>query len=137
VSNKDLRPRPGQVLIRSKLERPPVPDRLVVRPRLLEQLSGRADHRLTVISAPAGYGKTSLALQCLDAWVLLRRFTVTLMGNLVPGRKRDSNERRDFSGIGRDRLSLVVPTAKWAPPGARSHGCPLGARSRSRWHRHG
>ena len=37
-------------------------DGLVVRPRLLELLSGRADHRVTLISAPAGYGKTSLAL---------------------------------------------------------------------------
>jgi len=68
VSNKDHRPQPGQVLIRSKLERPPVPDRMVARPRLLELLSGRAGHRVTLISAPAGYGKTSLALQCLDAW---------------------------------------------------------------------
>ncbi len=41
----------------------PIPRRqLVARPRLLEQLDGTLDagHRLTVISAPAGFGKTTL-----------------------------------------------------------------------------
>jgi hypothetical protein len=132
VSNEHDRPQPGQVLIRSKLERPPVPDRLVVRPRLLEPLVGRAGHRVTLISAPAGYGKTSLALQFLCAWALLRRFAVALMGSLVADRKRASNERRDFSGIEWDNLFLVVPTAEQAPRGARLRARPLGRRGRSR-----
>src|SRR5689334_19452866 len=33
------------------------------RPRLLEKLQGVRDHKLTLISAPPGYGKTTLAAQ--------------------------------------------------------------------------
>ena len=65
------------VLIRSKLERPPLPARLVARPRLIERLDQARDGRATLIDAPPGYGKTTLALQWLShsglasAWVAL------------------------------------------------------------------
>jgi len=64
-------------LIRSKLERPPLPERLVARPRLAERLDEKAGARLTLIVAPAGYGKTTAALQWLEifggdvAWISL------------------------------------------------------------------
>ncbi|HEV3469662.1 MAG TPA: LuxR C-terminal-related transcriptional regulator [Pyrinomonadaceae bacterium] len=44
----------------TKLYLPPVRQSLVERPRLLEQLSEGLRGRLTLISAPAGFGKTSL-----------------------------------------------------------------------------
>src|SRR3712207_4983637 len=45
------------------LPRPPTP--LVARTPLLDYIDAHLDHKLTLISAPAGYGKTSLA----SAWI--------------------------------------------------------------------
>jgi len=42
------------LLIRSKLERPPMPGRLVARPRLAERLDKKAGARVTLISAAFG-----------------------------------------------------------------------------------
>src|SRR5512136_883861 len=50
-------------LISTKLQRPRVGRELVQRPRLLEQLGAPA--ALTLVIAPAGYGKTTL----LSAWL--------------------------------------------------------------------
>jgi len=63
-----VNPPAESMLIRSKLERPPLPGRLVARPRLVEGLETGLDGRLTLIAAPAGYGKTTLALQ----WIAQR-----------------------------------------------------------------
>jgi ATP/maltotriose-dependent transcriptional regulator MalT len=63
-----VNPPAENVLIRSKLERPPLPGRLVARPRLVERLEKGRDGRVTLVAAPAGYGKTTLALQWLG-WV--------------------------------------------------------------------
>ena len=72
-------PQAEQLLIGSKLECPPLPDELVSRPRLIERLDAGMDGRVTLIAAPAGYGKTSLAIQWLSglpresAWFALDR----------------------------------------------------------------
>jgi LuxR family maltose regulon positive regulatory protein len=47
-------------LLRTKLYIPPVRPELVPRPRLVERLNAGLDRKLTLISAPAGYGKTTL-----------------------------------------------------------------------------
>ena len=47
-------------LVRTKLYVPPVRRGLVPRPRLADRLGGDAQPRLTLISAPAGFGKTTL-----------------------------------------------------------------------------
>jgi LuxR family maltose regulon positive regulatory protein len=60
---------------------PPVRAHLVSRTRLVERLDGALRHGLTLISAPAGFGKTSLLVdwaarasrQALVAWVTLDR----------------------------------------------------------------
>ncbi|WP_205863016.1 LuxR C-terminal-related transcriptional regulator [Planosporangium thailandense] len=54
--------------LESLLPRPPVPQpppNLVERPRLFELLDQAGEHPLTIVSAPAGWGKTTL----LAAWV--------------------------------------------------------------------
>jgi LuxR family transcriptional regulator, maltose regulon positive regulatory protein len=51
-------------LLKSKLSMPPVNAGHVVRPRLIERLKQGLDSKLTLVSAPAGYGKTTL----LSAW---------------------------------------------------------------------
>jgi LuxR family maltose regulon positive regulatory protein len=47
-------------LLRTKLYIPPVRPELVSRPRLIERLNAGLGRKLTLISAPAGYGKTTL-----------------------------------------------------------------------------
>lgn len=48
-------------IIATKLYIPPSRPEIVLRPRLTEQLNAGAHHKLTLISAPAGFGKTTLA----------------------------------------------------------------------------
>jgi hypothetical protein len=50
-------------LIKTKLHRPRVSDDLVPRPHLVERLNEGLDHKFALISAPAGYGKTTLLCQ--------------------------------------------------------------------------
>jgi len=55
---------PGQLLLRTKLFAPPPRPDLVARPRLLARLDAGLRARLTLLAAPAGFGKTTL----LSAW---------------------------------------------------------------------
>jgi len=52
-------------LLTTKLYIPPVRPELVPRPRLIERLNAGLHHKLTIISAPAGFGKTTL----LSEWI--------------------------------------------------------------------
>jgi LuxR family maltose regulon positive regulatory protein len=52
-------------LLTTKLHVPPLRSGLVRRPRLLERLDRGLERKLTLVSAPAGFGKTTL----LSAWV--------------------------------------------------------------------
>ena len=74
----DLAVKPSALpLLATKLHRPRPSAPLVPRPRLLEELNAGLRHRLTLISAPAGYGKTTAVNQWLDetnlpsAWISL------------------------------------------------------------------
>jgi LuxR family transcriptional regulator, maltose regulon positive regulatory protein len=66
-------------LIRSKLQPPALPRGLVSRGRLLEELRKGRSQALTLVCAPAGYGKTTLLSEWIDtdadsagfAWVAL------------------------------------------------------------------
>ncbi len=64
-------------LLNTKLYIPPVRSNLVPRPRLVERLESGLDRKLTLISAPAGFGKTTLLSEWLHhrkrsaAWISL------------------------------------------------------------------
>jgi LuxR family maltose regulon positive regulatory protein len=64
-------------LLTTKLYIPPVRPDWMPRPRLLERLNGGLDRKLTLISAPAGFGKTTLLSEWTQqsahpiAWVSL------------------------------------------------------------------
>ena len=64
-------------LLATKLYIPPVRPERVPRPRLLERLEAGLDRKLTLISAPAGFGKTTLISECAArcghpvAWISL------------------------------------------------------------------
>ena len=47
-------------VLTTKLYIPPVRPELVPRPRLIERLNVSMERKLTLVSAPAGYGKTTL-----------------------------------------------------------------------------
>jgi len=47
-------------LLRTKLYIPPLRPELISRPRLIERLNAGLHRKLTLISAPAGFGKTTL-----------------------------------------------------------------------------
>ena len=53
-------------IIRTKLHRPPVTEDLVPRMPLLNRLEDRRQRPLTLISAPAGYGKSTLVSHWLE-----------------------------------------------------------------------
>src|SRR6266852_4271417 len=52
-------------ILETKLYLPPLRPNVVIRPRLLERLNEGLHRKLTLIAAPAGFGKTTL----LSAWV--------------------------------------------------------------------
>jgi LuxR family transcriptional regulator, maltose regulon positive regulatory protein len=52
-------------LLRTKLQRPRLVPNVVPRPHLVERLNAGLDRRLTLVCAPAGFGKTTL----LSAWL--------------------------------------------------------------------
>jgi len=64
-------------ILRTKLHRPSVPRDYVHQPRLLTYLDQRRERPLTLVSAPAGYGKSTLVSCWLDrcespsAWLSL------------------------------------------------------------------
>ncbi len=66
-------------LLATKLHLPPVRPNLVSRPRLVESLTQRLEHRLILLSAPAGFGKTTLLSEwlathpCPAGWLSLDR----------------------------------------------------------------
>lgn len=63
--------------LRTKFYRPSLPEDYILRPRLLAQLERISQYQLAVITAPAGYGKTTLAsawieqVDCPNAWLSL------------------------------------------------------------------
>src|SRR6059036_3933375 len=52
-------------ILATKLYIPPPPPKVVLRPRLIERLNEGLHRKLTLLSAPAGFGKTTL----LSAWI--------------------------------------------------------------------
>lgn len=73
MTNKESTP----TLIQTKLHRPPLPVMMVHRPRLTKWLKQHQRRPLTLVSAPAGYGKSTLiscwlsSVECPTAWVSL------------------------------------------------------------------
>jgi len=97
------------LLLQTKLYIPPVRPELVSRPRLIERLNEGLHRKLTLISAPAGFGKTTCisewvhALDCPVTWLSLDpadddpgRFFAYLIAAL---QKVDANLGREIEGV--------------------------------------
>ena len=52
-------------LLQTKLYTPPARREIVPRPRLVERLNAGLEHKLTLVSAAAGFGKTTLVVEWL------------------------------------------------------------------------
>lgn len=100
------------VLLTTKWAIPSLPPHLVTRPRLLEVVQPAAARSLTLISAPAGFGKTTLlgewATSCGHsvAWLSLdeadnnpRRFLAYLIGALQKAHPALGNTIRDRCSV--------------------------------------
>jgi LuxR family maltose regulon positive regulatory protein len=53
--------------LKTKLFMPPVPQEMVRRPRLVGRIKEGLNRKLTLISAPAGFGKTTLLSECFSS----------------------------------------------------------------------
>ncbi len=53
-------------VLRTKLHRPPITHDLVIRAKLIEYLEKNRQKPFTLVSAPAGYGKSILISQWID-----------------------------------------------------------------------
>src|SRR5436853_4682533 len=73
---------------------------LIDRPRLLDKLQGVAAYKLTLISAPPGYGKTTLAAQ------FVRQSSFPAAWHTIEERERDVPDLQSHSI---SALSQVVP----------------------------
>ena len=56
----------NQILLQTKLARPPIARGLIDRPLLIEQLNNGIHHPLTLVIASAGFGKTTLVSTWLE-----------------------------------------------------------------------
>ena len=72
MGNPEFRKSERSVFPATKLAQPRLPSTLVVRERLIRELDAALEHRLTLVSASAGWGKTTL----LSAWVNTLAFSV-------------------------------------------------------------
>jgi LuxR family maltose regulon positive regulatory protein len=130
---------PGSVVIETKLHPPELFAEYVSRPRLVEQLDAAATRPLTVVTAPTGYGKsTLLAAWCLQAtqarrcaWlsldesdndpVVLWTYALQALRRLEPGRFGDQLRAADaWSESPAGRAAFIAERALVARYGARS-----------------
>lgn len=119
----DLAPSTGAMLgapmwlIRTKLEAPEPTDRLIARPRLRRHIPAVLGNRLTLVHAPAGFGKTSL----LAEW--RRCFRARKVRTAWLSLDQDDSEPRRFLAYLTASLNLAgVDLGHLAPPAA--HGLP-------------
>jgi len=117
----------GPTVIGTKLRAPSPRPEQVLRPRLLKMLDEGLEGKVTLISAPAGYGKTILLSQWLTseakdgsfAWVSLDeqdnhpirlwRHIVESLGQSVPGGESGSAVLTALSVTGARVVDTVVP----------------------------
>ncbi len=88
-------------LVATKLNIPPLREKRVLRPRLITRLNAGLDGKLTLVSSPAGFGKTTLLSEFVDscdrpvAWLSIDKddndpvrfinYLVAALGKVKPG----------------------------------------------------
>jgi LuxR family transcriptional regulator, maltose regulon positive regulatory protein len=121
----DLSPQPVNSILEAKLRPPPTRSAWVMRARLLEELDHATQRAVTLIAAPAGYGKTTVVTQWLAsdlppknvAWISLDSSDnepVRLWTNIATALERAGCIiARETSGFvaagGQEMLTVVLP----------------------------
>jgi LuxR family maltose regulon positive regulatory protein len=115
--------RDRQIVLGTKLTAPPLRPEHIERPRLLDALDAATTRPLTLLSAPTGFGKTTLLAAWArrgtrrSAWLTLTdgdADTVRLMAGIVAALRRagveiDDDLDRDLVGPGSDPAGGVLP----------------------------
>jgi LuxR family maltose regulon positive regulatory protein len=115
-------------LLKTKLGVPTLRSKHVPRPTLLETLRGSSDRKLTLVSAPVGYGKTTLLTQWCQseeggnlpcAWVSLDeqdndvvrlwRHVIEALGQVVPKEGFGADALVGMSVVGTKLVERMVP----------------------------
>lgn len=118
---------PGLVPVQANLQRPRLADHLVLRGELVDQLRERTDVPAVLVSAPAGYGKTTLLAQwddederpfvwltpddaCNDPAVLVTYLELALqqIGEVDPGVVGALAERSQVATVVLPRLGRLI-----------------------------
>jgi LuxR family maltose regulon positive regulatory protein len=117
----------GPVVVNTKPRVPALRSEQLLRPGLLELLETGVDRKITLVSAPAGYGKTTLLPQWLHseeangsfAWVTLDgqdndpvrmwRHIVEALGQVAPGEGFGADVLVGLSGNGTRLVETALP----------------------------
>lgn len=111
------------MLLPTKFYLPPAPAGFVVRPHLLQELDKALTHRLTLVSAPAGAGKTTL----VSAWVESAHRKGVVIGWLsLDDSDNDPGLFLDYMIASLEEGGLLIDTAL-IPPGPTSQAQVEGA----------
>src|SRR5215203_3994313 len=118
---------PLRLILKPKLRAPVPRHEQVIWPRLLELLGNASDRKATLISAPAGYGKTTLLAQWRQAeeanlpfaWVSLDerdndpvrlwRHIVEALRRVAPEELFGADALVEMSAAGQKLLEIVLP----------------------------
>lgn len=98
-------------LLATKLYIPPPRPNLVVRPRLFERLNEGLHRKLTLVSAPTGFGKTTL----ISSWIADLPAAATSQGKIAnrlawPSLDEGDNNPTHFLAYLVAALQTVLPT---------------------------
>lgn len=117
----------GPIVVNTKLRAPTPRSEQLLRPRLLKLLETRVDRKITLVSAPAGYGKTTLLAQWLHSeeanvsfvWVSLDRqdndlvrlwrHIVKALGQVAPGEEFGADVLVALSVAGTELVETALP----------------------------
>ena len=116
VSRGRLEPT-GRQLMMSKLDPPEAGRSVLSRPRLIDGLASAAHGQITLVTAPAGAGKTTV----LRSWLAAGQVPGVPVWVSLDAADRDPGTFWSYVLAGLDRVGLAVPSGEIEPAGTPVH----------------